>query len=82
MKKVISLFLIISLICSTLFFVGCGEEPHVHSYSSWTLVKSADCTHSGLKKKTCSCGEEIVEVIPAKGHYFVGGICVDCGEEE
>ena len=59
-----------------------------HTLGEWTVIKEADCTHDGLKQRTCTdCGEVIVEeIIPATGHS--GGtatcktkaVCSSCGE--
>lgn len=68
---------------------GCGkQEPqnpdtpsHTHEWV-WEIVSEPNCTEEGLKKGTCSCGEEQTETIPATGHNFVDGECENCGEKQ
>lgn len=40
---------------------------HVHEYSNVEIV-NATCLYDGSVKKTCSCGDFTLEVIPALGH--------------
>lgn len=42
-----------------------------HNYGAWTEIKSATCTETGVRTRTCSrCGESVQAEIPAKGHIF------------
>ena len=53
---------------------------HVLSY---VAAKDATCTEQGYTTYTCDeCGYSYTEVIPAKGHTYVGGVCTDCGEKD
>ena len=45
------------------------NNPHTHSYTS-TITKAANCTESGVKTFSCSCGNSYTETIPALGHAF------------
>ncbi len=45
-------------------------SQHTHSYGSWVTQKEPTCTETGLRYKTCSCGDKITETIPALGHSF------------
>ena len=50
-----------------------------HDYHHTRTVAST-CTKDGYYIYTCSkCGDATHTVIPALGHYFVDGECVDCG---
>ena len=83
MKKIISVLLIISImICSVFVLTACNGDDHTHSYGSWTVSKNATCTTTGIKSKSCSCGDVITDSIPATGHNMVGGICTECGASE
>ena len=56
---------------------------HEHTFGKWEVRTAASCRVSGVKFRTCTlCGEEEVAVIPAIGHYFLDGFCVDCGVDE
>lgn len=72
------------------------KDPHVHS-GTLVKGKEATCTEPGVKDYyTCSCGKyfedeectkeitnlEEWKVIPATGHHFENGVCVDCGAKE
>ena len=68
----------------------CGEEEFRsvdalgHDYDEGQVTTEATCTEDGGKTFTCQrdgCGDTYTEVIPAKGHTFVGGICEICGTE-
>ena len=72
------------------------ETPALgHTYGEWEIVDEADCENDGLQKKTCHCGDEITEVIPATGHNYSSAVtaptctaqgytthtCGNCGDE-
>lgn len=51
----------------------CGapeSNEHEHSYTG-SVAKPATCTDIGVMKYVCSCGEEYMEQIAAKGHTYV-----------
>ena len=52
---------------------------HVHTFGEWTVTKEPTCEESGIRERTCSCGEKETETIPATGHDIVDGICSKCG---
>lgn len=81
-KNLVVLFVI--LMCVSMFaLTACdGGDDHTHSYGSWIVSKNATCTTPGSKTKSCSCGDEITQTIPATGHNMVGGVCTECGAEE
>ena len=70
-----------------------GDAGHVHELTYVAAVE-ATCTEPGsLEYWACSdCGknfadenasEEISDItVPAKGHHYENGYCVDCGEKE
>ena len=61
-----------------------ADPDHVHSFSTWTVVKEATCTEDGLKTSTCDiCGAKASEVIPAKGHVDKNNDkkCDNCGAD-
>ena len=62
----------------------CGDKDlnyHTHNYSE-TITKEPACTEAGEKTYTCDCGDGYTEVIPAKGHDYLDGICAGCGEKD
>ena len=38
-------------------------DAHVHSFSKWTVTKTATCTEEGRKERTCECGEKETQSI-------------------
>lgn len=66
------------------------KEAETHKHSFTTIVtKEATCKDDGEQKKSCSCGEEIVERIPAtKKHQYGEAVvvkeptCVEYGVRE
>lgn len=58
------------------------EEDCEHDYIE-TGSTDSTCTKDGEKIYTCNkCGKTKTEVIPAKGHKYVDGECIYCGEKE
>ena len=47
---------------------------HTHSYGSWTTTTAATCTTSGVKTRTCSCGQSETQSIPALGHSYTSSV--------
>ena len=44
---------------------GDAEDPHVHTWTDWSIVRSSTVFTAGERKRTCmSCGYEMTEVIP------------------
>lgn len=81
MKKIIK-FILVVFICVSMSTLSACSDDHTHSYGSWTVSKNATCTTTGIKSKSCSCGDVITDSIPATGHNMVGGICTECGASE
>ena len=55
----------------------CNHSYEVISYNSPT------CISEGIETKVCSkCGKEVQSYIPATGHSYADGVCVNCGEKE
>lgn len=85
MKKLKLLSVILAMVLvfgSTL--TGCKKKEktpsaHTHSWSEWEIISEPTCTESGFKTRTCACGQEDSEEIPALGHSFVGDTCTRCG---
>lgn len=48
--------------------VICGDLIHEHSWSDWKLEKEPTCTEDGFEVRTCSCGGQEKNTIPALGH--------------
>ncbi len=42
--------------------------PHTHVYGEWVTTKESACEEDGVREATCSCGDKLIEEIPAKGH--------------
>ena len=61
--------------------VVCGDKipEHTHSFGEWTVTKAATCTEPGEQTRSCDCGYSETQVIPAKGHDYVNGVCANCG---
>ena len=61
--------------------VVCGDKipEHTHSFGEWTATKAATCTEPGEQTRSCDCGYSETQVIPAKGHDYVNGVCANCG---
>ena len=67
----------------------CGEHGETetapalgHDYRLTETV-AATCVNDGFYLYTCArCGGTRRDVIPAAGHYFIDGECVDCGIRE
>ena len=52
-----------------------------HVWDEGKVTKEPTCTEKGEKLYTCTvCGETKTEEIPAKGHTYVDGKCVDCDD--
>ena len=61
---------------------GCGgkatEEEHIFEGSS--ILKRPTCASEGEIAYTCVCGYVMVEkTAPTGDHYYVDGVCIDCG---
>ena len=54
---------------------ACGDKADEaeHSFGEWTVTKQATATEAGEKKRTCVCGAEETEAIPAIGSNNVSG---------
>ena len=59
--------------------VGCSNNQgaHTHEYGDWKIVKQASCTQAGEQVRSCDCGEEEMEEIPATGHTEVADAAVE-----
>ena len=78
MKKFFTYSLLFLLV---FVLVGCGKC--VHKWDEGKVTKEATCTEAGEKTFTCEkCGETKTEVIPAKGHDYLDGVCTVCGEKD
>ncbi|MDE7076281.1 MAG: leucine-rich repeat domain-containing protein, partial [Clostridia bacterium] len=54
-----------------------------HSFLYTVTIEQSDCVLDGVKLLSCiECGTVKSEVIPAKGHRFIKGVCRDCGITE
>ena len=75
MKHTTKLLTLAALITAVITLTGCPgpvnnyvEPAHEHVFGEWVVTKEATCTETGLKERTCACGEIEEEVIPALGH--------------
>ena len=69
--KCICIIAIISIVAMTALSAcaSCSGNPaHVHEYGDWIEVKAPTCEESGVRIKSCECGDEIAIDIPALGH--------------
>ena len=55
-------FLLACMMILTLVPGVFAEEEHTHEWVE-TVMKKADCEHTGVLKKECECGEVIYELI-------------------
>ena len=60
-------------------------EPHVHSWSEWSVSKTATCIVDGEQIRTCGCGVSEKQVVPATGKHIYDdscdATCNMCGEK-
>lgn len=49
------------------------STQHIHNHEQVSVKTEPDCTNTGLREKTCACGDVKTEVIPAKGHTWNAG---------
>ena len=68
MKRITSVCLVI--IAMVALLTACKNE-HTHQFGEWSTTKDSTCTESGIKTRTCSCGESETNDIPALGHTEV-----------
>ena len=70
--------------------IYCGEsdgsgvtEECTHENADYLMTIAPTCTMTGKREKSCpNCGAVTVEIIPALGHNFSNGKCVNCGESD
>lgn len=55
-----------------------GDQPHVHSWSEWTVSVEPTCTENGSRTRSCACGMAENEAIEPIDHNYVDGICTMC----
>ena len=48
---------------------------HEHSFGEWVVTKEATCTDTGVKTKTCECGETQTEALTIIPHIWVDATC-------
>ena len=82
-KRICALVMSVLSVGSTMMGAGCGstkKKGHSHSWDT-EIITEATCTEKGKKKKTCEdCGEVDYASIPAKGHEYENGVCINgCG---
>ena len=82
-KRICALVMSVLSVGSTMMGAGCGstkKKGHSHSWET-EIITEATCTEKGKKKKTCEdCGEVDYASIPAKGHEYENGVCINgCG---
>ncbi|MBQ6708097.1 MAG: leucine-rich repeat protein [Clostridia bacterium] len=54
-------------------------EPHIHASK---VTKAPTCEEDGVRTYECVCGDKYTEVIPAIGHKFEDGVCLNCSKVE
>ena len=91
MKRLITILFI--LILSALALASC---EHTHEFGDWETITDATCSETGIKKRTCECGEAETSEITKKSHDIAlipevkatcttkgtgaGAYCKVCGE--
>lgn len=59
--------------------------PETCPHESMTIIHQElpDCEKNGFEVRRCdACGFEVSEVIPAPGHFYMYGECLNCGKSE
>ena len=46
------------------------EIPHTHSYGEWEEIQKATCSEYGLKKRSCSCDANQMEIVDITAHSY------------
>ena len=64
---------------SDVFYVNVGTEEqgraanHTHEFGDWEITKEATCVTTGVRTRTCQCGEKETEEILKTEHSWDGG---------
>lgn len=64
---------------SDVFYVNVGTEAqgkaanHTHEFGEWEITKEATCVTTGVKTRTCSCGEQETEELIKTEHNWDEG---------
>lgn len=58
------------------------DQPHVHTWSEWTVSVEPTCTESGSRTRSCSCGMAENEALSTIDHNYVNGVCTMCKAED
>ena len=63
------------------------SQSHVHSYSAWETIAESTCTHYGLQKHSCACGNVeygTIEILPHTQVTDAGfdATCTEFGKTE
>ena len=66
MKRLITILYI--LILSALALASC---EHTHEFGDWETITEATCSETGIKKRTCECGEAETSEITKKSHDII-----------
>ena len=74
MKKILSLFLVLTFI--TMSLSSCLLKNHTHEYGEWVTLTEASCTSVGKQERACSCGEKETQDIPKFDHSFSSATCL------
>lgn len=91
MKKFVTTLIALSILSAVPLAACKKRAPEPEHTCTWRTVREPDCTHDGLRERTCNCGKTGDETIPALGHSWTGDrndeehweMCnrVGCGEE-
>ncbi len=80
---------IVCSVCGTMIQSNVSMPAKGHSWSGWTVTKSATCTENGEKQRGCeSCGKTETAQVKATGHSMGAWVtktpagCVTKGEQE
>ena len=78
MKK-LSLLLLTALSVCLISAFGCMNPSCTHQFTEWQTTPPT-CLTAGENVRTCTlCGGTERETIPAIGHDYVDGVCLNCG---
>lgn len=56
------------------FIIYTDFTDHTHSFGDWEVIKEATLTETGLKERSCRCGEKETEIIPVLSDLVVNGV--------
>lgn len=72
MKKFVTTLIALSILSAVPLAACKKRAPEPEHTCTWRTVREPDCTHDGLRERTCNCGKTGDETISALGHIWTG----------